>query len=69
MQIFRFKVEDSNFQTILSGTGISAMSNKIQKIYLVFGRVDADACSEEQTPSTRSSDNDGPDPCTYLFLL
>lgn len=54
MQIFWFKVETSNFLTILSGAGISAMSNKIWKIYLVFERVAADACSEEQTPSTRS---------------
>lgn len=52
-RFFWFKVETSNFLTILSGTGISAMSNKI-KIYFVFERVAANACSEEQTPSTRS---------------
>lgn len=54
MWIFWFKVELSNFLTILSGTGISAMSNKIRKIYLVFEIVAADACLEEQIPSTRS---------------
>lgn len=51
---FWVKVETSNFLTILSGTGISAMPDKMQNIYLVFERVAADAGSEEQIPNTRS---------------
>lgn len=32
------------------------MSNKIRKIYLVFERFVADACPEEQIPSTSTSE-------------